>query len=257
VPTDNGGEIMAAGSCGGNNWPLTGGKFSNWEGGIRVTAFVAGGALPVARRGRVESGLSTVWDWYATYAKLAGVDPTDKSAAAAGLPPIDSVDLWPLLSGTGAQAMARTEVIIGETTALLPNGDGRTLVGGLIQSAGVSNSSARTLYKLLLGAPDRQYTIDQYVRTGPLWPNSSSHLVPLDHFKVCGRTPAKGCLFELESDPYERTNLALSQADRFASMLARVDELQRHVYSPVRGGKDKRACDAVSDRYDGYWGPFA
>ena len=33
---DNGGEIMGAGICGGNNWPLRGGKFSNWEGGIRA-----------------------------------------------------------------------------------------------------------------------------------------------------------------------------------------------------------------------------
>ena len=33
------------------------------------------------------------WDWYATYAGLAGVDPTDHRAEAAGLPPIDSHDL--------------------------------------------------------------------------------------------------------------------------------------------------------------------
>ena len=45
--SDNGGEIMGSGICGGNNWPLTGGKFSNWEGGGRVNAFVSGGALTV------------------------------------------------------------------------------------------------------------------------------------------------------------------------------------------------------------------
>ena len=138
---DNGGEIMAAGICGGNNWPLTGGKFSNWEGGIRVNAFVSGGALPLARRGQKEESYVTAWDWYvtrvcvcvccaaprfssrvkhetplvlkrenthtetwnlrrySTYAAIAGVDPTDHLAAGAGLPPIDSINQWPLISG--------------------------------------------------------------------------------------------------------------------------------------------------------------
>ena len=32
---------------------------------------------------------------------MAGVDVTDQRAAATGLPPVDSVNLWPLLSGHG------------------------------------------------------------------------------------------------------------------------------------------------------------
>ena len=31
VHSDNGGEIIFEGTCGGNNWPLRGGKFSNFE----------------------------------------------------------------------------------------------------------------------------------------------------------------------------------------------------------------------------------
>ena len=70
---------------------LRGGKFSNWEGGIRVNAFISGGFIPPAARGTVQSGLTAGWDWYATLAGLAGADPTDHRAAAAGLPPIDSI----------------------------------------------------------------------------------------------------------------------------------------------------------------------
>ena len=67
--------------------------------GIRVSAFASGGLIPASRRGTKEEGLTAVWDWYATFCGLAGVDPHDERAEKAGLPPIDSLDLWPLLSG--------------------------------------------------------------------------------------------------------------------------------------------------------------
>ena len=41
-------------------------------------------------------------DWYATFAYLAGVSPVDHMAAASGLPAIDSLNLWDLISGKNA-----------------------------------------------------------------------------------------------------------------------------------------------------------
>ena len=124
------------------------------------------------------------------------------------------------------------------------------------EGGGNHSSSALRLFKLLLGAPDRQHTIDQYVRTGPDWPNISSRLVPLDHFKTCGRTASDGCLFELIADPYEQTNLAATLPARFAAMLARVEALQPTVYSPVRETTaSPRACEVAASQ-GGYWGPF-
>lgn len=111
------------------------------------------------------------------------------------------------------------------------------------------------LYKLVLGAADRLRQVDQYVRTGPSWPNTSSHLVPLAHFKRCDRAAEHGCLFELGGDPYELHNLAAAMPDRFNAMLGRIDELQATVYSPDRGKEDPRAC-AVAKANGGYWGPF-
>lgn len=241
--SDNGGELIYL--CGGNNYPLRGGKFSNFEGGIRVNAFVTGGALPAARRGASTEQLATVWDWYATYAGLAGVDPTDGAAAAAGLPPHDSLDLWPWLSGANASS-PRSEVIIGDTTAETPNADGAALVGGLIKGD----------MKLLLGPPNKGFRVLQDVITGPNWPNTSSVLLPELYGRVCGRAPENGCLFDLRADPSETTSLAASQPALFTQLLARVDELQGGVYSPVRGdAADPRACDAALAR-GGYWGPF-
>ena len=51
----------------GNNWPLKGGKWSNYEGGVRVNALVSGGFVPPSRRGTVETGLVAVEDWFATF----------------------------------------------------------------------------------------------------------------------------------------------------------------------------------------------
>jgi len=73
VSSDNGGPLGSA-----NNFPLKGGKFSDWQGGIRVNAFVTGGYLPENMRGQKTEGYIHIADWYATFCALAGVDPTDK-----------------------------------------------------------------------------------------------------------------------------------------------------------------------------------
>lgn len=51
------------GTPGASNFPLRGGKMSNWDGGIRVPAFVSGGFVPASLRGSKSSILSAVWDW--------------------------------------------------------------------------------------------------------------------------------------------------------------------------------------------------
>jgi len=242
--SDNGGEIMTP-FCGGNNYPLRGGKFSNFEGGVRVVAMVSGGFLPEHRRGQVESGLVSVADWFATYAAVGGVPPEqvpDFSAAAAGLPPIDSVNCWPLLAN--AQT-CRSEIPLGDTSALGFNMDGNALVGGLVQER----------YKLLLGAENKGFHVDQDVITGVFWPNNTDVLIPELHPRVCGRDPANGCLFDLQTDPGEYESLATQLPEVFAEMLARLDEVQGTVYSPDRGTINKAACEQVKTN-EGYWGPF-
>ena len=95
--------IPCSRSAQANNWPLRGGKHSNWDGGIRVNAFLSGGYVPVAKRGTRSSSLVALWDWYATLASIGGLgeaDIADGRAAAAGLPPIDSIDQSAHLLGT-------------------------------------------------------------------------------------------------------------------------------------------------------------
>ena len=139
---DNGGPIYSSGAAGANNWPKRGGKMSNWQGGINVNAYAAGGVLPAAMSGKKLDGLAHGADLYTTFCALAGVDPTDARAAAAGLPPVDGVNLWPYISGANSTS-ARTEVPIGSESTeanLLKNND--TVVQGLVRADG---------WKLLIG----------------------------------------------------------------------------------------------------------
>eukprot|EP00756_Hemistasia_phaeocysticola_P025858 Hpha_TRINITY_DN16029_c0_g1::TRINITY_DN16029_c0_g1_i1::g.119284::m.119284/K01135/ARSB; arylsulfatase B len=235
---DNGGPIYTFGHAGANNYPLKGGKMSNWEGGVRVNAFAAGGFLPEKVRGTKQEGYVCGWDWYATFAGLAGEDPTDHRAAAAGLPPIDGMDMWPLLSGATDES-PRTEIELGDSTQGGYD-SGATLVGGLISGQ----------YKIILGSESMAGW------TGPVFPNTSTTWNPSNSKENCGNTTADGCLFDIIADPTEHNNIAATQPDVFHRLLARVAELQKNVFSPIRGQDDPRACELAMGRYGGFWGPF-
>merc|ERR1712039_817711 len=241
VHADNGGPIYMKGTSGANNYPLKGGKRSNWEGGIRVNAFVTGGLVPQAVRGSKVEGMMAAWDWFATIAGLAGVqDITDHRAAAAGLPPVDSLDMWPLISGN-IQVSPRVELAIGDpTNQLNPHVVSPTLVGGLIQGK----------YKLIVGY------LESSGWCGPTFPNSSSSWDPSSTWQTCGNTTATGCLYDILSDPGEHINLAQKEPDVYTKMLARMADLQRGVFSPDRGTIDVKVCGVSKSRWSGFWGPF-
>ena len=61
MSSDNGGPIYKG--AGANNHPLKGGKVSDWEGGVRVNAWVSGGFLPAGARGTKVEGYMHIADW--------------------------------------------------------------------------------------------------------------------------------------------------------------------------------------------------
>ena len=214
-----------------NNWPLRGGKESCWEGGVRVAAFVGGGALPAAQRGTRCAGLLHTADWLATFgAGLAGLDPTDARGAASGLPPIDSLDMWPMLSGANATS-PRVEAALGGVPGP------RALV--------------TAQYKLLLGrAGAPGLGMDGW--TGPHFPNASSMNVSWPHAQTdC----SGGCLFDLLADPTEHTDLARSMPEKVAELTARLEAAEATAWAPGRGTAQRKACD-VAAANGGFYGPF-
>eukprot|EP00401_Gymnodinium_catenatum_P073526 CAMPEP_0117618780 /NCGR_PEP_ID=MMETSP0784-20121206/86278_1 /TAXON_ID=39447 /ORGANISM="" /LENGTH=601 /DNA_ID=CAMNT_0005422651 /DNA_START=49 /DNA_END=1850 /DNA_ORIENTATION=- len=242
----------------GNNAPLRGGKHSNWEGGIRTPAFVTGGALPAAMRGKTldtRHGLIAAWDWYATFAALAGADPTDRKAKRAGLPPVESVNVWPLISGEVVTSPRQAIVVgtyVGESQFDKERGNEKATVGGLLAYKG------DTLYKLILG----QSGGDRIECAGVTGPNIDGWDLKPNEFcnqtRVCGRTPATGCLFDVGRDESESKNLAAKEQQLFRLMLKERDEHEEGVYSPNRTQSWARhanmaACDVAVK--EGFWVP--
>ena len=214
VSSDNGGQQFA-----GNNYPLKGLKASDWQGGIRVNAFVSGGYLPEDMRGTMTDEYIHLADWYATFSNLAGVDPTDELAASFGLPEIDSLDMWPLISGQ-VSTSPRTDVPISYNTLI--SGD----------------------YKILTG------TVDHAGWTEEDYPNSESVRFSS---QACG---LKGCLYNIKDDPEETTDLASTRKPLLREMRTKLQEYQATLFDPDRGSVADEACEAALGMYGGFWGPF-
>jgi len=237
LTSDNGGGIYGGPICkwchpGASNAPLRGGKFADWEGGIRVNAFVSGGFLPVKRRGIAIDDFIHIADWYTTFCHLAGVDATDERAAAAGLPPVDGLNQWPLLSGDGNGT--RTEIHVSAKT--------------LIQGK----------YKLLTGfgewARNTSWLFpNPFILMNGKWPGYGwlSALYTYTRFRYCGG----GCLYNIFDDPEENEDVAASHTQLREDMLARLDELNKGLFKPDRGTTDPAACEQIKAN-GGFLGPW-
>ncbi len=118
----------------------------------------------------------------------------------------------------------------------------QTTVEGLIQT-----QADGTTYKLLIG------NHSEAMWTGPIFPNSSSRASDWNAWIDCGDA---GCLFNLDNDPSEHTNLANELPDLAVAMRKRISVINATVFSPVRGPRDPKACEVAQTMYGGYWGPF-
>eukprot|EP01050_Picozoa_sp_SAG11_P016143 SAG11_NODE_2167_length_3725_cov_4.938224_1_plen_232_part_10 len=82
VVSDNGGPIQEPGGSWspGNNFPSRGGKYSFFEGGIKVVGMLTWPRMlkkHPRRMGSVWDGMMSVADWWPVLCGLAGVDPDD------------------------------------------------------------------------------------------------------------------------------------------------------------------------------------
>jgi len=253
---DNGGPIYEPGSA--NNWPLKGGKYSDWEGGIRTNAFVSGGWVPEWRRGKKFDGVISIADWYATLSTIAGVDYFDKEAAEANryllekqLPPLHPVDGRPQWDHIVKDTNGRKDPLHLSSQAVLVYP-----------------------WKLVTGA--QEYSSYQ----GPLYPNCSTVRsiadgpLPSDlgvygqHILLSSNATEQdrltfttdcggGCLYNVEADPTEHHDLSSSPeyADLLFKMQTTLYELNLRNFNPDRGSPALQACQTAAG-LGGFYGPF-
>ncbi|KAG0444944.1 hypothetical protein HPB47_013195 [Ixodes persulcatus] len=99
--SDNGGLPYGAYSNRGFNWPLRGAKFTLWEGGVRVPAFVWSSKF--LKKPRVSDQLMHITDWLPTLYSAAGGNVSNLGS-------IDGIDMWRYLTlGFGS---GRKEVLL-------------------------------------------------------------------------------------------------------------------------------------------------
>jgi arylsulfatase I/J len=204
---------------------------------VRVNTFVNGGLLPAARRGVVSEDFVAIEDWYTTFCSLAGVDPSDKSGVAAGLPDYDGYDLWPYFSGANATG-PRSEIWLGSGKPGDSDNSANPMVQSYIRSDG---------WKIIYGS------VIEDAWTGPFYPNASTNwcdTCPYD----CGTIDAPTCLFNVFKDPTEHNNAYKANPDIVTKMAARLKELEKGIFAPDRGSPD--STDACKASKDGWVRPF-
>lgn len=158
-----------------------------------------GGLLPNSQRGKSLYGIGHIADWYSTFLNLAGIDPTDYNVNSKS--PIDSINLWPWISGQVATS-PRTTVVLDHN--YLPN-----------QGPPAFGAIRKNNYKLLIGP-----------QTLSLWyggsennyfsPNQS---VPFPNQAITYGSYDKPALFDLSVDPTEHNDLATFLPDVVADLL--------------------------------------
>lgn len=212
VHSDNGGEANSDDGHPGNNFPMRSMKFSYFEGGIRVPAFVyAPGRLPAARIGSSYHGLMHHVDLLATFFEISsGTLPS----AAEGL---DSVSHWSAIVGDASSP--RDELVLN-----LPRSPNWQL-GQNATSEGVALRIGK--YKVLLN-----HAYDGW------WAPVDGHQDQMAY--TLGRCPYSwyttgtdslcensNFIFDLEADPHERVNLwgEAVYAEIQANLISRAEEL--------------------------------
>ncbi|KAK6175123.1 hypothetical protein SNE40_013647 [Patella caerulea] len=212
LTADNGAEPINY----GNNYPLRGTKHSLWEGGTRVTSFMAGVGLQ--QTGIKYTGLIHGVDWVPTLLGAAGVPQVSG---------IDGINHWDSIRRN--LPSERREFIYNLDDFYIPTqGHAAIRVGD---------------WKLILGYPG---TFDGWYK-----PMNETEDTPFYEMTWApGDKPAR--LFNIADDPYEYNDVASQNPDIVANLTDRINQYRRSMV-PAMYPPDDPQADTIAKQNGNSW----
>jgi hypothetical protein len=230
------------------NFDVSGYKRTNWEGGMRVTAFISGGLVPPKLRGTSNKIRMHIIDWYPTFCGLAGVPASDDAPVAPlpidpsnptkdiyqgnlSWPGLDGVDVWQMIIDPTNPKYNDTYSAAHPTIALSKE----VLLKGkyklLVAERGGAPTNLQGHYDYENGW---EYPNGTWVQPTDMQAGGAHGCGLCTSSHGCGARPAgwKGpCLFDLDADPREEHDLGDAMPEVLASMWKELNDTWLGMYN--------------------------
>ena len=200
---------------------------------MRSLAVANGGLIPDSMRGKTTDGFIHIADWYTTFCKLAGVDPSDSGE---GKFPVDGLDVWPIITGESSKS-SHDEIVLGYDFDKDHPHQGAIIVGD---------------YKVIV--QPQGFHCDALMWSPLDYPCSQGEI---------GRDCDPYCLYDIVKDPHERDDLSKENIEKLKELLDRYtkysqeprDMQDQGYHSEQECPEDSNACQYMKD-HGGYWRPW-
>ncbi|XP_075259710.1 arylsulfatase J-like [Convolutriloba macropyga] len=244
VASDNGGQICQ--DCGQSNYPLRGGKNTNFEGGVRTPALIVG---PGVQSGKTYSDYFHITDWLPTLMDAVGGDTRD-------LPDdVDGISQWDAISSDdrrGSEKGPRDEILVN--------------IHNMYGEAAIIKGDYKLHY--VLGGLHEGAASDWYYSTGPLNHTDRDRIYEMDGWilpvvncsepddaTACVFNPKEEsvCLFNIKEDPCEYNNIADSEVEIVDELMERLAYFNSTMVPSILKPSDNQSNPALRDNV---WGPW-
>ncbi|ETO07324.1 hypothetical protein RFI_30068 [Reticulomyxa filosa] len=251
-----------------SNFPLRGGKNTLWEGGVRSLGLINGGALNSHRRGQQSDALFHITDWFPTL-----VQWTNPSALLDQHDPVkekilqmDGISQYEMIQ-FGTQSVdngSRREILINVDPIRLPECESHYHANSSNLDQFICVGAIRyEKWKLIVG---KQANVDLFhsVHSKRGW-NPRSEFNTFQPTVKCNENFPNtctenrwghGCLFDLEKDPCEFTDLSDQFPQMYHMLYQKLLQYSREMKPPLQLSHGESRQHANPQNFNGFWSPW-